>query len=1081
MKKILLVVSFALSLVCTIAIASPDNNKVNDIKRVNSCVDSLKVSSSDILICEDKGGIGIITLKVKFNYQDSIDFESSGAVIKWSVGGNPIAGIINLDAKFLTVTVPTPTTTTTFEAETNPPNIDGCNNSPNGTVQVVVKLIPTDANAGLSQTGNATCGLTSINLAAVKVAQGHGTGTWTFDGDGDGGVFANPKLFNTAFTGTPDKLYTVRWTTSNAPCAASTDTAQVLLHSNPDVAVAGADSIGAETCGKTSIKLLANTPVKGTGAWSIVSGAGGNFGNVNNAATPFDGVAGTAYVLRWTISKAPCASNNDDVNITLNENPDVANAGADSVGAETCGKTSIKLLANTPVKGIGAWSIVSGAGGNIGNTNNAASTFDGVAGTAYVLRWTISKAPCANATDDINIKLNENPDAAKAGADSIGAENCGKTSIALNANAPVKGTGSWSVTSGTGGSFGDNLKASTSFTGTPEVAYTLTWTISNAPCASASDDVKVTLHTQTDSAKAGVDQTGIATCGKTGVQISGNVPTIGTGAWTIIGNGGVLVDQNAATTDLNGLADSTYKAIWTITNAPCRTTADTMLVKFNANPTKAFAGNDSSICGATTITLNGNSPIIGSGAWAYLGGDTTGISKTLFSDDSNPKSTFTGKSGKVYSLVWNIVKSPCGISTDTVNIEFKENPIASASNQSPCIIGKTGAVTLDGSASNGTGVWTKVSGNGIFNGNSFEDATETTNVLKWKVTGQCGADSVTVTINLKEKPSAPIIGGPDSVELCKGGTVLLTATSVDAANNNVSFQWYNHSELLVTVNPLQVTVADTGRYYIIANNVNGCSNSSNSIKVKNREIDSQNLNDTICQGVNYKIQPFYFKGNKFLWSKADSVGVIGTDTILTINIKEKQRYVLSVNDSICGQLAPYNFFIDVYPQSEAALVGYDSICLGNAVELTVDIIKGSAPRYVYHWYTDSVFVRTDSLTKEWVLPTATTTKYQVAVQDTNGCISSAEKIVKALDWDLNNQPNIFTPNGDSKNDALEINKAPHTSVAIEVYNRWGGQIFKADDYDNKWDGGAASDGIYYYTLKASCPNKTVKKWIQIAR
>ena len=64
MKKILLVVSFALSLVCTIAIASPDNNKVNDIKRVNSCVDSLKVSSSDILICEDKGGIGIITLKL---------------------------------------------------------------------------------------------------------------------------------------------------------------------------------------------------------------------------------------------------------------------------------------------------------------------------------------------------------------------------------------------------------------------------------------------------------------------------------------------------------------------------------------------------------------------------------------------------------------------------------------------------------------------------------------------------------------------------------------------------------------------------------------------------------------------------------------------------------------------------------------------------------------------------------------------------------------------------------------------------------------------------------------------------------
>ncbi|MEY3450597.1 MAG: leucine-rich repeat protein, partial [Bacteroidota bacterium] len=100
--------------------------------------------------------------------------------------------------------------------------------------------------------------------------------------------------------------------------------------------------------------------------------------------------------------------------------------------------------------------------------------------------------------------------------------------------------------------------------------------------------------------------------------------------------------------------------------------------------------------------------------------------------------------------------------------------------------------------------------------------------------------------------------------------------------------------------------------------------------------------------------------------------------------------------------------------------------------------------------------------------------------DSNGCKSRADHVVKAVDWNLN-EPNIFTPNLDQINDYFEIRKAPNSTVAIEVYNRWGTQIFQSDDYDNKWDGGGASDGIYYFTMRPSCPNKTIKKWVQIAR
>jgi uncharacterized protein (TIGR02145 family) len=66
--------------------------------------------------------------------------------------------------------------------------------------------------------------------------------------------------------------------------------------------------------------LQGNTPVYGTGQWSIVSGAGGNIANPENPASIFTGQAGTTYILKWTISTA-CGSTNDNVTIGFQGSP----------------------------------------------------------------------------------------------------------------------------------------------------------------------------------------------------------------------------------------------------------------------------------------------------------------------------------------------------------------------------------------------------------------------------------------------------------------------------------------------------------------------------------------------------------------------------------------------------------------------------------------------------------------------------------------------------------------------------------------------------------------------------------------
>ena len=57
-----------------------------------------------------------------------------------------------------------------------------------------------------------------------------------------------------------------------------------------------------------------------------MSGAGGSFVNANSPTTVFNGVSGTTYILRWTISNGVCASTNDDVQIKFDSPPTVAHS-----------------------------------------------------------------------------------------------------------------------------------------------------------------------------------------------------------------------------------------------------------------------------------------------------------------------------------------------------------------------------------------------------------------------------------------------------------------------------------------------------------------------------------------------------------------------------------------------------------------------------------------------------------------------------------------------------------------------------------------------------------------------------------
>lgn len=65
-------------------------------------------------------------------------------------------------------------------------------------------------------------------------------------------------------------------------------------------------------------------------------------------------------------------------------------------------------------------------------------------------------------------------------------------------------------------------------------------------------------------------------------------------------------------------------------------------------------------------------------------------------------------------------------------------------------------------------------------------------------------------------------------------------------------------------------------------------------------------------------------------------------------------------------------------------------------------------------------------------------------------------------------PNVFSPNGDGQNDALTFEGAQYyPNTSLQVFNRWGNEVYASKNYKNTWRPIDVPDGTYFYILKLS--------------
>ena len=390
---------------------------------------------------------------------------------------------------------------------------------------------------------------------------------------------------------------------------------------------------------------------------------------------------------------------------------------------------------------------------------------------------------------DLNpVTTNAVPTTANAGPDQ---SLCGATSATLAGNAPIVGTGVWSIISGAGGTVVTPTLQNSVFNGTNGSTYTLRWTISSGSCLSF-DDVVISFPLLAAQPAAFTASTPTLCQGTSGVVYTVPNDLSVTYNWNYSGTGATIFGTtNSVTISYNTSAISGTLSV-TATNG-CNTSApQSLAITVNPLPTVNVGGALAAICQTgTTVALGGS---YGGGATSALW--TDGGAGGTFTNNvgSTPgTTTYTASATFITPVTLTLTTGGGSCATTSANKLLIVNPsvvtpvFALGATTTRCQ--GAGSLTYTATATNNTGLIYTLDAASITGGNTIVAGTGAVN---WAA-GWSGTSIVTVsasgcngpltaihTITITPTVGTPVFAlGTTSIRCQGAGLVTYTATSTN--------------------------------------------------------------------------------------------------------------------------------------------------------------------------------------------------------------------------------------------------------------------------------------------------------------
>jgi PKD repeat protein len=870
------------------------------------------------------------------------------------------------------------------------------------------------------------------------------------------------------FNFTTPGVYKVKLSITTASCGVFNTEEQTVVVNGPPVATLSADirlcNIGVYnfndiTTGptKTLISGSFNEPV-GTYTWEV-TGGDYSFDGTTNANSKYPNInfkAYATYTIKVTHTNS-CATVTDTQVISFIEAP-VVNAGPD---VSLCFRDNATLAATITGEVVSfEWT---GGTGVFSDRNSKTSTYspsaaERAAGIATLKFHVVTDlaAPCNVIDDELQIiikpeiKVNTPPAASLCTGGTLG--------LALTAT-PANTTFTWTATgsanargfaNGSGNVIPDVLtntdptnNATVTYVITPSNdgctgdPYTITVTITPIPIITATavnaticNGQTATINLGSNLAETRYTWTSTVTSGTVLGNSDGITPATLTAITNVLVNNGTVagtVEYTITAVSANNCAGNTIKVV----------------IRVEPSVTIAAAGADENICSASTYTLKGNQPVVGTGKWTLI----TGPTGASFEDDTKYNTLVSGlQSGQTYTFRWTINSTAgCAPSTDEVTIIVSQVSIGgtTAGTATVCSGNNSGVITLTGqtgavinwesSIDNGATWQTLASTSATYN---FSNITATTLFRAVVQNGNCPPANSSATLITVTPGTVVATAGPDQV-LCNLNTTTLAGNSPGTDSGVWTVTSGQTGIIFASPTSATTTVSGLigGQTYLFTWTITGsgaCPPTSDEVRVSNLGAITNTISTStpiVCSGQTILVSGSEPTGGDntytYLWERSSNSG--GTWVAISGQTSKDLTYVLTdalifrrtVSSSSCSSISNTINVVAQPPISNNVISSDQSVCIGSTpAPLTGTTPAGGDGVYNYQWQSSpdgTTWTNINgSVFSGLSIPAITTSMFYRRLVSTAACSGSLQNISNPVKITVNpNAEAVFTFTADA--------------------------------------------------------------------
>lgn len=270
-------------------------------------------------------------------------------------------------------------------------------------------------------------------------------------------------------------------------------------------------------------------------------------------------------------------------------------------------------------------------------------------------------------------------------------------------------------------------------------------------------------------------------------------------------------------------------------------------------------------------------------------------------------------------------------------------------------------------------------------------------------------------------------GGLQPVKIPAGSSLKLRANSVNAT----TYQWMKDGNVIADATTQELVVTTAGFYNVVSFNAQGCASDIS--------------------------EPLLVEIENVAALLAD-LTVRKTSELKAVSINDTFEYLIRITNNGSADATQVRVHDALPPE----------ISMEQLMTPTLGRAEYNASTRVVLWQIDKLNngqnaelkIRTKAIKPGLIKNTAVVSAAETDPDPSNNSSEDHKEIIGII------IPNVFTPNGDEKNDRFEIpGLEKYVENELTIINRWGGTVFQKKGYKNEWDGSSLNEGTYFYLLK----------------